>query len=76
MIIARVANIAIPPPRGTSLSAKRSALASETKPAFKAHLFTTAVSIAESKNEPATNPADIAIMVSILTAPVISFLLY
>jgi len=76
MIIASVANIAIPPPRGTALSAKRSALGFETKPAFKVHLLTRAVKTAESKNEPATRPADIAIIVSILAAPVISFLLY
>ena len=66
---AKVANTAIPPPRGTCLLAKRSAAGFEVKPALSALLLTRQVNIADSAAEPMRRPTAISLIFSILTAP-------
>ena len=73
MIIASVAKIAIPPPRGTGFLWYRSAAGFASSPIFNASLAAILVSTAESANEPTNNMTASMVIVLILAAPVILF---
>ena len=66
-----VANIAIPPPSGTVLSANLSLTGWERKPARRAKIFITPVRISDRMKEPANRIIANMVNVSISVAPVI-----
>ena len=73
IIIEIVAKIAMPPPRGTTVSWYLSAAGCATNPARAASFLTMAVKMTDSANEPASKTVANMLNVSILTAPVIAF---